>query len=76
MNKRKIRKDDRKTCAERRRICLLKDVKTMKPFEEKIPDLVDIGVPNLWENFMDSVLEACDEVSGRMMGRRSKGDTW
>ena len=37
--------------------------------------LVDGGAPNLWGYFKDGVLKACDEVCGKMMGRRSKGDT-
>ena len=28
------------------------------------------------EHFKDGVLEACDEMCGKMMGRKSKGDTW
>ena len=52
----------RKTCAERRKITLLKDVKIRKLFEEKVTELVDVGAPNLWGQFMDGVLEACDEV--------------
>ena len=36
IDKRKIRKVVRKTCAERRKITLLKDVKIMKRFEEKV----------------------------------------
>ena len=37
----------RKTCAERRKITLLKDVKIRKRFEEKVTKLVDVGLPNL-----------------------------
>ena len=35
IDKRKIRKVERKTCAERRKITLLKDVKIKKGIEEK-----------------------------------------
>ena len=38
--------------------------------------LVDGGLPNLCEPFMDGVLDACDGVRGKKNGRRSKGDTW
>ena len=44
---RKIRKVVRKTCAERRKITLLKDVKIRKQYEEKVTELVDVGAPNL-----------------------------
>ena len=76
MDKSKIRKVVRKTCAERRKITLLKDVKIRKRFEEKIIKLVDVGAPNLWGRFKDGGLEPCDEVRGKKMGRRSKGDVW
>ena len=36
----------RKTCVERRKISLLKDVKIRKLFEEKVIVLVDVGSPN------------------------------
>ena len=58
----KIRKIVTNTCADRRKIILLKEVKIMKPFEENVTELVDVGVPNLWVHFKDWVLKACDEV--------------
>ena len=54
IDKRKIRKVVRKTCAERRKITLLKDVKIRKRFEEK--ELVDVGAPSLWGLIKDGVL--------------------
>ena len=48
IDKRKIGKVVRKTCAERRKITLLKNVKIKKRFEEKVTELDDVGVPNLW----------------------------
>ena len=56
IDKRKIRKVVRKTCAERRKITLLNDVKIRKLFEEKVAILVDVAAPNLWEHFKDGVL--------------------
>ena len=35
-----------------------------------------VGIPNLWGHFRNKVLTTCDEVCGKKMGRRSKGDTW
>ena len=58
----------RKTCAERRKISLLKDVKIKKRFEGKEAKLVDVGAPNLWGHFMDEVLE----VYGRRVGGEVK----
>ena len=71
----KIRKVVRKTCAMRRKITLLKDVKIRKRFEEKVIQLVDVGAPNLREHFKVCDLKACDEVCGKKRGRRSKEDT-
>ena len=65
----------RKTCTERRKLSLLKDVKIRKRLEEEVIKLVDIGEPNLLGHFKDGILKACDEVCGNKRGRRSKGDT-
>ena len=75
IDKRKIRNVVRKTCAERRKITSVKDVKIWKRFEEKVTKKVDVGAPNLWGQFKDGVLKACDELCGKKRGR-SKGDTW
>ena len=72
----KIRKVVRKTCAGRRKIGLLKDVKIRKRFEEKVIKLFDFGAPNLWGHFIDGDLEACDEVCVKKRGSRSERDTW
>ena len=53
IDKRKIMKVVRKTCAERRRITLLKDVKVRKRLKEKVTELVDAEAPNLWGHFKD-----------------------
>ena len=76
MDKSRIRKVVRKTCAERKKITLLIDVKIRKRFEEKVNELVDVGATNMWGHFKDGALQSCDEVCGKKMGRRSKGDTW
>ena len=75
IEKRKIRKVVRKTCVERRKITLLKDVKIRKRFDEKVTELVDVGAPNLWGHFMNGVLESGDEVCWKIFGRKSKGDS-
>ena len=38
--------------------------------------MVDVGALNLWGQFKDGILKACDEVCGTKRGRRGKGDTW
>ena len=74
MDRKKIRNVVRKTLTERRKIRLLKDVNIRKRFEEKVIELVDIAVTNLWGHCKDGVLGACDEVCGKKMGRKNKGD--
>ena len=76
IDERKISNVERKTCAERRKITLLKDVKISKLFEGKVTKLVDVGMPNLRGHFKDEVLMACDEVCGKRRGMRCEGDTW
>ena len=75
IDKRKIRKVVRETCAERRKITLPKDVKIRKRFAKKVTEFVDDGAPNLRGHFKDGVLKACDESCGNKRRRRSKGDT-
>ena len=48
IDKRKIRNVVKKMHTERRNICLLKDVKISRRFEEKVIELVDVGEPILW----------------------------
>ena len=55
MDKKKIRKVVRKTCAERRKVGVLKDVKIRNWFEEKVIKLVDVEAPNLRGQFKDGV---------------------
>ena len=46
LNKKKIRKLVRKTCIERRKTSLLKDVKIRKQLEENVIKLFDVGASN------------------------------
>ena len=43
----------RKRCIEKRKISLLKDGKILKQFIEKVTELFDIGILNLWGHFKD-----------------------
>ena len=42
IDEKKIRNVVRKTCAERRKITLMEDVKIRKRFKEKVTELVDV----------------------------------
>ena len=68
IDKKTIRKVVRKTCAERRKITLLKGVKIRKQFDKEVTKFVDLVALNLWGHFKDGVLEACDEVCGKKGG--------
>ena len=48
IDERKIRNVVKKTCTERRKTSLLKDVKIRKQIEVKVIELVDVGATNLW----------------------------
>ena len=76
MNKKKMRNVVRNTCAGRRKISLLNDLKIRKRFEEKVIQLVDVAMPNLCGHYKDGILEACDEVCGKQRGMRCKGSAW
>ena len=60
---RKIREVVRKTCAERRKIILLKDVKIRNRFEENVTKLM-LERQFCW-TLLGWVLKACDEVYGK-----------
>ena len=47
-----------------------------KRFEEKVIELVDFGIQNLWGHFKDIILMACDVVCGKKREKRRKGDIW
>ena len=66
----------RKIFTKRGMIGFLKEMKFRKRFYEKVIELVDVGVPNLWGHFKDVILKACDEMCGKRIRRRSKGETW
>ena len=57
-HKKKIRNVVRKTCTEKRKISLLKDLKIMERFEENVIEIVDGGVPNIWGHFIGGLLLA------------------
>ena len=61
------------TCTVTRKISLLKYVKIREQFDEEVMELVDVGVPNLWEHFKDEVSMACDEMCGKKRKYRGEG---
>ena len=65
IDRKKIRNIVRKTCAERRKISLLKDVKIRKRVEEKVIELADVWALNVRGYLKDEILKTCDEVFGK-----------
>ena len=61
----KIRNVVRKTCI---------DVKIRKQFEEKVIELVDSGMLNLWRYFKDGVFKECDVMCGKKGGGGEEGE--
>ena len=45
-------------------------------FQKRVTELISTDVPDLWENFKNGVLKACDEVCGKRKFRRDRGDMW
>ena len=62
----------RKTCAERREINLLRDVKIRKRLKEKVIELVVFAMPNLCGHFKNVFLWHVMKC----VGKRGGGDTW
>ena len=48
-----------------RRVWKLKENNMKTKFQERARELVDVDVPNLWNTFKNSMLQACDEVCGK-----------
>ena len=53
VGKKATRKVTRKTCTERRKISLLRDEMIRKTLEEKVLEMVDIVISNVWGQFKD-----------------------
>ena len=45
-------------------------------FKGRVRELVSVDAPDLWQNFKEGILRACDEVCGKRKGRRDQGNTW
>ena len=62
----------RRTCTWRRKVCLLKDLRIRKRLEEKVIEIVDVCVLNLWGHFKDGDLGTCDDVGWKKRGGEVK----
>ena len=40
-------------------------------FQERVKELVDVDTSNIWNTFKNSMLQACDEVCGKKIGRKT-----
>ena len=59
-DKKEMWKAEGKTHIERINKSSLRDIMIRKRFVEKVVEMVDVGVPNLWGHFKDGVSKACD----------------
>ena len=75
LDKKKVKKIVRKESIMRRRVWKLNENNMRRRFEERVEELVNVGTPDIWKCFKESVLKACDEVCRKKKGRRDRGDT-
>ena len=66
----------RKEAFKRRKVWKLREDDTMARFKGRVRELVSVDAPDLWQNFKEGILRACDEVCGKRKGRRDEGNTW
>ena len=58
------------------RVWKLKEKKIKEKFEERVVELVDTDLMDLWGFDKKGVLQACDEMCGKTKGRGDQGNTW
>ena len=66
----------RKEAFKRRKVWKLREDDTRARFKGRVRELVSVDGPDLWKNFKEGMLRACDEVCGKRKGRRDQGNTW
>ena len=74
--KRDVKKIIKRERIVRRKIWKLKEKDIQKKFEKRVEELVNIEASDLWSSFKDGLLKACDELCGKKIVRRNRGDTW
>ena len=55
----------------RKKVWKLKENNMRAGFQERVKELVDVDVPNVWNAFQNGILKAFDEVCGNKKGRRN-----
>ena len=72
----KVKKVVKREVFKRRKVWKLKEEDTRARFKGRVRELVSDDAQDVWRNFKEGVLKACDEVCGKKKGRRDRGDTW
>ena len=66
IDKRKLKKVVKNEQTFRWRVWKLKENNMKTRFPERVKEVVDVDIPNLWNTFKNSMLQACDEVCGKI----------
>ena len=73
MDKSEVKKVVKNEQAVRRIVWKFKKNNMKARFQKRVKN---IDAPDIWNDFRNGVLKACDEVCGKKKGRRNHGDTW
>ena len=76
IEKRKLKKVIKKQRITHRRVWKLNDKEIRVEFQKQVQDQVNMEAPNLWKSYRNVVLNACDNLCGKKLSRRSEGNTW
>ena len=76
IDKSKLKKAVKNKQTIKRRVWKLKENNMKTRFQERVKELANIDVPNLWNTFKNCMLQACDEVCEKKTGLWNHGDTW
>ena len=76
IEKRRLKKRISKPKITRRRVWKLKEKEIRLEFQNQVGCEVDTRASNLWEEYRNGVINACDDLCGKKLIRRSGGNTW
>ena len=76
VEKSRLKKPAKKRRDVRRKLWKLKEKEIREKFVGRVEELVNIEATDLWAAYREGTLKACDEVCGKIKGRRDRGNTW
>ena len=45
-------------------------------FQERVKESIDVDAPDIWNDFKNKILKACDEACSKKKGGRNHEDNW